>query len=226
MRRAVVIALVGVLAALQSSAYPLDGYETTDIHRLEAYFRAQDALLARGSLQPGSLRSVDDVQLRLADRPDFQIPAPDPEFTAKIRSFLGEDAAGYGIAKDRFDGHDVLHVRERIGEAVARARAGEGPTLIEILTYRFRGHSMSDPGRYRTSEEVEERKQNHDPVRLARAQLLEAGVPEEELAALDAEVEEETQDAVRFADESAPASAETMWDSVYAPSLATSEELS
>lgn len=139
---------------------------------------------------------------------------------------LTDKAAGYGIAKDRFDGHDVLHVRERIGEAVARARAGEGPTLIEILTYRFRGHSMSDPGRYRTSEEVEERKQNHDPVRLARAKLLEAGVPEEELAALDAEVEEETQDAVRFADESAPASAETMWDSVYAPSLATSEELS
>ena len=71
---------------------------------------------------------------------------------------LTDKAAGYGMARDRFEGHDVLQVKERIGQAVARARSGGGPTLIEIRTYRFRGHSMSDPGKYRTSEEVEERK--------------------------------------------------------------------
>jgi len=98
MSRCVVVILMTVLVALKSAAYPLDGFSTTDIHRLEAYFRAQDALLARGSLQPGSLWSIDDVKLRLADRPDFELPAPDPEFTEQIRAFLGSDEAGYGIA--------------------------------------------------------------------------------------------------------------------------------
>lgn len=131
---------------------------------------------------------------------------------------LTEKAAGYGMARDRFEGHDVLEVRDRIGRAVERARSGGGPTLIEIRTYRFRGHSMSDPGKYRTSEEVEERKQKHDPLRVARQKLLEAGVPEEALGRVDAEVEEEVQDAVRFADESEPAKMESVWSYITAPS--------
>ncbi|MCZ7686020.1 MAG: thiamine pyrophosphate-dependent enzyme [Sandaracinaceae bacterium] len=118
---------------------------------------------------------------------------------------LTTKAPGYGMARDRFEGHDVLMVRERIGEAVERARSGGGPTLVEILTYRFRGHSMSDPGKYRTSEEVEERKKRHDPVRLAAQRLLESGMTEDELAKVDAEIEEVVADAVRFADESGPA---------------------
>ena len=97
------------------------------------------------------------------------------------------------------DGHEVLVVKERIGEAVARARAGGGPTLIEIMTYRFRGHSMSDPGKYRTKEELEERKKN-DPVLLARKRLLDGGVKEKEIEAVDAEVEAEVADAVDFAE--------------------------
>ena len=131
---------------------------------------------------------------------------------------LTEKAAGYGMARDRFEGHDVLEVRDRIGRAVERARSGGGPTLIEIRTYRFRGHSMSDPGKYRTSEEVEERKQKHDPLRVARQKLLEAGVSEEELGRVDGEVEEEVQDAVRFADESEPAKMESVWKYITAPS--------
>lgn len=133
-------------------------------------------------------------------------------------SDLTTKAPGYAMARDRFEGHDVLVVRDRIAEAVERARNGGGPTLIEILTYRFRGHSMSDPGKYRTSEEVEERKQKQDPVLVARRRLLEAGVSEEELARIDAEVEDEVQDAIRFADESEPPSLETMWRYVTAPS--------
>jgi pyruvate dehydrogenase E1 component alpha subunit len=131
---------------------------------------------------------------------------------------LTAKAAGYGMERDRFDGHDVRVVRDRIGKAVEHARSGGGPVLLEILTYRFRGHSMSDPGKYRTSEEVEERKRIHDPVRVAREQLLAAGVREEELAAVDASVEDEVQDAVRFADESEPAKAESMWSYVTAES--------
>jgi len=108
-------------------------------------------------------------------------------------------------------------VRDRIGQAVERARAGDGPTLIEILTYRFRGHSMSDPGKYRTSEEVEERKKKHDPLRISRAKLLDEGVSEADLDALHEEVEEGVQDAVKFAEESEPAKRESMFDYVLAP---------
>jgi pyruvate dehydrogenase E1 component alpha subunit len=82
-----------------------------------------------------------------------------------------ERAAGYAVARDRFDGDDVLRVRERIGEAVARARKDKTPTLVEVVTYRFRGHSMSDPGNYRTKDEIEEWKKR-DAVPLARERLL------------------------------------------------------
>lgn len=130
---------------------------------------------------------------------------------------ITDKAAGYGMARDRFEGQDAIVVRDRIAQAVARARAGEGPTLIEILTYRFRGHSMSDPGKYRTSEEVEERKQKGDPVRIAREKALAAGMREDELAKIDAEIEAEVHDAVTFADQSEPAKRESMFELVMAP---------
>ena len=140
--------------------------------------------------------------------------------TAFSRSSPVEDitskAAGYGMSADRFEGHDVLEVRERVGAAVKRAREGGGPTLIEILTYRFRGHSMSDPGKYRTKEELEERKKR-DPVRLSRERLLTEGMDEDAIQQLEDEVEDEIAEAVKFADESAPATEEVMWKSVYAP---------
>jgi pyruvate dehydrogenase E1 component alpha subunit len=129
---------------------------------------------------------------------------------------LTDKAAGYGMARDRFQGQDVLEVRDRIGAAVARARKGEGPTLIEIVTYRFRGHSMSDPGKYRTADEVEEKKKSGDPVRLAREKLLAVGVSETELATIETEVEAEVQEAIRFADESAPASEASMHEFILA----------
>lgn len=129
---------------------------------------------------------------------------------------LTDKAAGYSVAKDRFDGHEVWTVKERIGEAVKRARDGEGPTLIEILTYRFRGHSMSDPGKYRTSDEVEERKKKHDPLLHARKKLEADGVSAEDIDAIVSEVEEEVQDAVKFADESEPATEESMHRFVHA----------
>jgi hypothetical protein len=98
MKRIATITLLALLVALESAAYPLDGYSETDIHRLEAYYRAKEILLERGSLQPGSLLPLEDVQLGLADRPGFELPAPDPEFTNEIRAFLGADEGGYGIA--------------------------------------------------------------------------------------------------------------------------------
>lgn len=129
---------------------------------------------------------------------------------------LTEKGAGYGVRGVRFDGTDVVDVRDRLGEAVGRARAGEGPTLVEILTYRFRGHSMSDPGKYRTREELEERKKL-DPVAIARAKLVEAGAQEADVSALEAEVDGEIDAALRFAEDSPPAQESVMFDAVYAP---------
>jgi pyruvate dehydrogenase E1 component alpha subunit len=125
-------------------------------------------------------------------------------------------AAGYGIAHDRFPGDDVLTVRSRVAEAVQRARKENVPTLIEVLTYRFRGHSMSDPANYRTKDEVEEWKRR-DPVPLAREKLLkELGASEDELTSLEAAVKAEVQEAVRFAEASPPAESDAVWKYVYA----------
>ncbi len=110
-------------------------------------------------------------------------------------------AVSYGMARDRFPSHDVMHVRERVAEAVERARKESRPTLIEVQTYRYRGHSMSDPGKYRTPEEVEAHKRN-DCIDNAAVALRAAGRTDAELAAIEREVEAVVEDAVRFAEES------------------------
>jgi pyruvate dehydrogenase E1 component alpha subunit len=127
-----------------------------------------------------------------------------------------ERAAGYAVARDRFEGDDVLRVRDRVGEAIERARTTGQPTLIEVITYRFRGHSMSDPGNYRTKDEIEEWKKR-DPIPVARERLKqEFGVAEDELISLEASVKAEVNEAARFAEESPPADPEKLWDFVYA----------
>ncbi len=110
-------------------------------------------------------------------------------------------ALSYGMERDRFEATDVLRVRERVGLAVERARTLSLPTLIEVQTYRYRGHSMSDPGKYRTADEIEARKKN-DSIANAEKALRAAGVSDDALAALEREVEAAVEDAVRFADES------------------------
>jgi pyruvate dehydrogenase E1 component alpha subunit len=111
-------------------------------------------------------------------------------------------AIPFGMARDRFVGDDVLKVKRRVAAAVKRAREENEPTLIEIVTYRFRGHSMSDPGLYRTKEEVEEQRRN-DPLNRTRGRLMaECGVSEAELKSVEDDVKEEVADAVRFAEES------------------------
>ncbi len=109
-------------------------------------------------------------------------------------------AAGYGMASDRFQAEHVLQIKERLEIAAARAREKSEPTLIEIRTYRFRGHSMSDPGKYRTSAEVDARKEK-DPLLVSRRELAAAGL-EAELTKIDASIEEEITDCIRFAEES------------------------
>jgi pyruvate dehydrogenase E1 component alpha subunit len=110
-------------------------------------------------------------------------------------------ALGYGMARDRFFVESVDQVREHLAEAIERARTLSEPTLVEIRTYRFRGHSMSDPGKYRTPEELEDRKKK-DAVLRARAHLVDEKGLKEAVEKLEAEVEDVIADAVRFAEES------------------------
>jgi pyruvate dehydrogenase E1 component alpha subunit len=132
--------------------------------------------------------------------------------TPTYRSLAVEDvslrALAHGMARDRFDGDDVIKVKRRVAEAVERARTTGEPTLVEVVTYRFRGHSMSDPGLYRTKDEVEEWKRR-DPLNRSRARLSELGMPDKDLEALEDDVRAEIEDAVKFAEES-PAADEYM----------------
>jgi pyruvate dehydrogenase E1 component alpha subunit len=115
-----------------------------------------------------------------------------------------EHACSYDMAAELVNGMDVLAVSAATGRAVARARAGGHPTLLEVRTYRYMGHSMSDPlhGVYRTKEEVEEQKRR-DPISQLALKLMGAGALDQAaLDALDAEVRAEVDAAVRFADES------------------------
>lgn len=125
-------------------------------------------------------------------------------------------AKGYGMAGERFEGHDVEVVQERLGAAIERARTGGGPTFVEIATYRFRGHSMSDPAKYRSRTELEQRKQQ-DPIVVVRERLLGLGVEENVLDDIDLAVDEEIDAAVRFADESQPAKEAVMMSTALAP---------
>jgi pyruvate dehydrogenase E1 component alpha subunit len=111
-------------------------------------------------------------------------------------------AEPYKIPGVRVDGMDVLEVYGAVTEAAARAREGDGPSLIEAVTYRFRGHSMSDPVEYRSKRE-ERIWLERDPIKNLHKKLLtERGQDEATLKQIEAEVEEVIEDSVRFADES------------------------
>ncbi|WP_074206410.1 pyruvate dehydrogenase (acetyl-transferring) E1 component subunit alpha [Parasphingorhabdus marina] len=100
------------------------------------------------------------------------------------------------------DGMDVLAVRGAVEEALKYVRAGKGPVLMELKTYRYRGHSMSDPAKYRSRDEVQGVREKSDPIERLKAMLLKQGVKEEELKALDKSVRKTVMEAADFAEES------------------------
>ncbi len=128
---------------------------------------------------------------------------------------LYQRGSAYGIPRTDVDGMDLVAVRRALGEAIKRARTEKRPTLLEAETYRYRGHSMSDPGKYRTREEVEEM-MNQDPVlRFAKHVRQNHSVPEADLEAMDKDVIAQVDDAVRFAEESPWPTPETLFEDVY-----------
>ena len=115
---------------------------------------------------------------------------------------IAQKACAYEMASEFVDGMDVLAVREATLRAVERARKDYLPTLLEIRTYRFMGHSMSDPGNYRTRAEIE-KYQERDPIKLFSASLLEEKIVDQKaLDEIDRKIREEVEDSLRFAEES------------------------
>jgi len=132
---------------------------------------------------------------------------------------ISERACSYDMANEVVDGQDVLTVYQAMERAVTRARTEKHPTLLEVRTYRFMGHSMSDPihGHYRTREEVEEHRKR-DPLLVWGERLKAEGLIDEEgIAALDADVISEVEDAYQFADQSPDPEPEMLFADVYAP---------
>ncbi len=125
-------------------------------------------------------------------------------------------AAAYGIPGVSVDGNDVLEICEKVGEAVERARNGEGPTLVECRTYRWRGHMEGDPQFYKPQEEIDEWMKK-DPIPRYEKYLLENGVYTEEMMnELKQKMLEEVEAAVKFAEESPSPSPEEVLEDVFA----------
>lgn len=129
---------------------------------------------------------------------------------------ISQKACAYELAAEFVDGMDVLAVRHATQRAVKRAREHFLPTLIEARTYRYMGHSMSDPGKYRTRAEIE-KYQERDPIKLFRATLLENEVlSDNDFAEMEKQVKEEVEASVKFAEESPAPDARELYTNVYA----------
>jgi pyruvate dehydrogenase E1 component alpha subunit len=127
---------------------------------------------------------------------------------------LSKNGAAWGIPGVQVDGMDVEAVKEAGDIAIAHCRAGKGPYLLEMKTYRYRGHSMSDPAKYRTREEVQKMRSERDCIEAAHAGLTELGVDEAEIKRIDSEVKAIVQDAADFAQSSPVPEAAELWTDV------------
>jgi pyruvate dehydrogenase E1 component subunit alpha len=133
---------------------------------------------------------------------------------------LYKRGASFGIPGMQVDGMDVLAVRDAGRKAVKHARSGKGPMILEMKTYRYRGHSMSDPAKYRTREEVNEVRQHHDPIDHAKARLLDEGWADEAaLKAIDKAVRAIVNDAADFAQDSPEPDASELLTDILAPAV-------
>ena len=178
-----------------ASQYRKDG-------RVTLCFFGEGAISIGGFHEGASLAALWNLPLVLLCENNQYAMGTSVERSVSVKD-LTVKALSYGMPRDRFIADDVLTVYDHVKEAVDRARSGAGPTLLEAITYRFRGHSMADPAKYRTREEVEEWRKR-DCVRVGRTNLVDSfGVPDSEIDRIEANVEIEVADAVEFADKSA-----------------------
>ena len=124
--------------------------------------------------------------------------------------------AAFGIPGEEVDGMDVLAVKAAGAKAIAHCRAGKGPYILEMNTYRYRGHSMSDPAKYRTREEVQKVKEERDPIDHVREMLVSGGHADEAtLKAIDKEIKAVVSEAAQFATDSPEPDLSELWTDVY-----------
>ncbi|EKS28095.1 MAG: pyruvate dehydrogenase (acetyl-transferring) E1 component subunit alpha [Afipia felis] len=139
--------------------------------------------------------------------------------TSVTRSSAQTDFSKRGIAfnipGEQVDGMDVRAVKAAAERAAAWCREGKGPYILEMQTYRYRGHSMSDPAKYRTREEVEKVRHDQDPIEQVRKRLLDAKVDEAELKKIDAEVREIVNEAADFAQHDPEPDASELYTDIY-----------
>jgi len=137
---------------------------------------------------------------------------------ASARTDLYHRGDAYGIPGQQVDGMDVATVKEAGEKAVAHARGGKGPVILEMLTYRYRGHSMSDPAKYRSKEEVQKMRQERDPIDRVKGQLLGGGdgVDEARLKEIDKEIKAIVTEAADFAQNDPEPDAAELTTDVYA----------
>jgi pyruvate dehydrogenase E1 component alpha subunit len=133
---------------------------------------------------------------------------------ASARTDLFHRGMAYGIPGEQVDGMNVLAVYEAGLAAAEHARSGQGPIILEMLTYRYRGHSMSDPAKYRTREEVDRMRSEHDPIEQARRRLLEGGTTEAALKEIDGEARNRVAAAAQFAQDCPEPDRAEMWTDV------------
>ena len=127
---------------------------------------------------------------------------------------LAQNGAAWGIPGVKVDGMDVIAVKEAADKAVAHCRSGAGPYLMEVQTYRYRGHSMSDPGKYRTREEIEKMRTERDCIERARHMLLDGGATEAQLKEIEDKVRARVQEAADFAQKSPEPDPTELWTDV------------
>jgi pyruvate dehydrogenase E1 component alpha subunit len=136
--------------------------------------------------------------------------------STKSTSYWGRGVA-YGIEGEEVDGMDVLAVKAAGERAVAHCRSGKGPYILEVKTYRYRGHSMSDPAKYRTREEVQKMKDERDPIEQVRQMLLTGNhATEDDLKAIDKEIKDIVNEAAEFAKDSPEPDVAELWTDIYA----------
>ena len=134
---------------------------------------------------------------------------------ASAQQDFSKRGVSFNIPGHQVDGMDVRAVKAAGDEAVAWCRAGKGPVILEMQTYRYRGHSMSDPAKYRTREEVEKVRHDQDPIEQVRNRLLAAKVSEQDLKAIDAEVRDIVNASADFAQHDPEPDAAELWTDVY-----------
>jgi pyruvate dehydrogenase E1 component alpha subunit len=128
---------------------------------------------------------------------------------------------GYGIPGEQVDGMDVFAVEAAARQALDYVRSGSGPYILEVMTYRYRGHSMSDPAKYRTKDEVTSFKEERDPIAAVKNMLQEQGVAEDDLKEIDKDIKAIVKDAADFAQESPEPDVAELWTDV----LVSAEEV-